>query len=117
MNFEDQIRKAYQAFNARDIAGALTEMHPDVRWPRAFEGGYVHGHEAVRVYWTRQWTEIDPHVDPVSFNTRQDGRREVSVHQLVKDLSGNILFDGIVKHLYTTRDGLMLQMDVEAPEV
>lgn len=38
---EDLINKAYTAFNSRDIDGALSTFHPDVEWPKAFEGGYV----------------------------------------------------------------------------
>ena len=36
---QDLIKKAYSAFNARDINTALATMHPDVQWPKAFEGG------------------------------------------------------------------------------
>ena len=53
--YEDLIREAYSAFNARDIDTALSTMHPEVQWPKAFEGGYINGHSAVREYWTRQW--------------------------------------------------------------
>jgi hypothetical protein len=35
------IHTAYAAFNSRDIDTALTTMHPDVRWPKAFEGDFV----------------------------------------------------------------------------
>ena len=31
------------------------------------DGGYVHGPEAVREYWTRQWTMVSPQVEPVGF--------------------------------------------------
>ncbi|MEE4211414.1 MAG: nuclear transport factor 2 family protein, partial [Parvularcula sp.] len=53
------LRAAYAAFNARDIDGALLLMTKDVKWPRAFKGGFVHGPEAIRAYWTEQWNEID----------------------------------------------------------
>ena len=76
-------------------------------------GGYVSGHDEIRAYWTRQWKEINPHVEPVGFNERQDGTLEISVQQLVKDLQGNQLFDGIVKHIYTVQDGLLRRMDIE----
>lgn len=36
---KDLIKKTYSAFNARDINMALSTMHPDVQWPKAFEGG------------------------------------------------------------------------------
>jgi len=111
--YEDLIKKAYAAFNARDIATALSAMHPEVQWPKAFEGGYVTGHEEIRHYWTRQWTEIDPHVQPVGCKEREDGTLEITVHQKVKDLQGDILFDGTVKHIYTVQDGLLRRMDIE----
>jgi hypothetical protein len=107
------IKKAYSAFNSRDIDTALSTFHPDVQWPKAFEGGYVSGHKEIRKYWTRQWTEINPNVEPIGFNERQDGTLEVTVHQIVKDLQGNLMFDGAVKHIYTIQDDLLQKMDIE----
>lgn len=112
--YDNLISKAYSAFNARDIDTALSTMHAQVEWPKAFEGGYVSGHEGIRAYWTRQWKEIDPNVEPVAIIERQDGSLEVTVQQKVKDLQGNILFDGVVKHVYTLEDGLLRRMDIEA---
>jgi hypothetical protein len=111
--YENLIKKAYTAFNSRDIDTALSTMHPDVQWPKAFEGGYVTGHNEIREYWTRQWTEINPNVEPVGFNEREDGTLEITVHQIVKDLQDTIIFDGIVKHVYTLQDGLLRRMDIE----
>lgn len=110
---EDLIKKAYSAFNSRDIDTALSTFHPGVEWPKAFEGGYVTGHDEVRKYWTRQWSEINPHVEPTAINERQNGTLEVTVHQIVKDLQDNPVFDGIVKHIYTLQDGLLRRMDIE----
>ena len=107
------INKAYTAFNSRDIDTALSTFHTEVQWPKAFEGGYVDGHDEIRKYWTRQWTEIDPHVEPVSLIERNDGSIEVTVNQLVKDLQGKVLFDGVVKHVYLIQDGLLRRMDIE----
>ena len=112
-SYEELIRKAYTAFNARDIDAALSTMHAEVQWPKAFEGGYVSGHDGIRDYWTRQWTEIDPNVVPVGIRERADGTLEVTVHQLVKDLEGNVAFDGTVKHIYTLQDGLLRRMAIE----
>ena len=110
---QDLLKKAYSAFNTRDIDRALSTMHPDVQWPKAFEGGYVSGHTEIRTYWTRQWAEINPKVEPVGFNKRLDGTLEITVHQVVKDLEGNLMFDGTVKHIYTLEDGLLRRMDIE----
>lgn len=67
---QDLIQKAYASFNARDIDTALSTMHPEVQWPKAFEGGYVCGHNEIKEYWTRQWTEINPVVQPIGFRER-----------------------------------------------
>ena len=112
-HFENLIKKAYLAFNSRDIGTALSTFHPNVQWPKAFEGGYVSGHDEIRTYWTKQWTEINPTVEPVGFNQRTNGTFEVTVHQIVKDLQGNIIFDGKVKHIYMLEDNLLRRMDIE----
>lgn len=110
---QELIRFAYAAFNARDIDTILEIMHPQVKWSRAWEGDYAHGHDEVRYYWERQWKEINPTVIPVNFNLREDGALEVEVDQLVKDMEGNVLFDGKVTHVHIINDGLMRQMDIE----
>jgi ketosteroid isomerase-like protein len=111
---EELLRGAYSAFNARDIERALVLMQPDVDWPNGMEGGRVHGHDEVRAYWTRQWELIDSHVDPVGFIELGDGRVSVAVHQLVRDLSGEVLADGPVTHVYSFRDGLVERMEIES---
>lgn len=110
---KDLIRKAYAAFNERDIDKALSTMQPDVQWSKAWEGGYISGHNEIKAYWTRQWTEINPKVEPVGFNERQNGSLEVEVHQKVKDLEGNSMFDGTVRHIYTFENDLIKTMDIE----
>jgi len=109
----DLIKKAYSAFNERDIGKALSAMQPNVQWSKAWEGGYISGHDEIKEYWTRQWKEINPNLEPVGFKERQNGSLEVEVHQKVKDLQGNSMFDGTVKHIYTIEDGLIKTMDIE----
>ena len=113
MEYQDLIKKAYSAFNERNIDKALSIMQPNVQWSKAWEGGYISGHDEIKQYWTRQWKEINPNVEPVGFNERQNGSLEVEVHQQVKDLQGNLMFDGTVKHIYTFEDGLIKTMDIE----
>jgi hypothetical protein len=110
---EALLRRAYEAFNARDIDGALALMHPDVDWPNGLEGGRERGREAVRAYWTRQFGVIDSHVEPESFEPDDDGHVVVNVHQVVRDLGGEVLSDGRVRHIYTLREGLVARMDIE----
>ena len=113
----DLLRAVYAAFNARDIDTALSMMTLDVDWPRAFKGGFVHGLDAVRAYWTEQWNEIDPHVEPVAFHTATLGQVLVDVHQVVRGLDGALLADEIVQHRFTIADGLIRKMDVEIPSI
>jgi hypothetical protein len=110
---EQTLRSLYQAFNKRDIDAVLAAMSEDVDWPNAWEGGRVHGKQAVRAYWTRQWQEIDPNVEPVSIVARPDGRVVVDVHQVVRALDGNVVADGRVLHVYRIVDGLVTNMEVE----
>lgn len=114
--FQPIIEKAYNAFNERNIANCLSTMQDDVQWAKAWEGGYISGHDEIREYWIRQWTEINPKVLPVGFDERENGSLEVKVHQTVKDLQGNLMFDGFVKHIYTFQDGLIKTMDIELIE-
>jgi hypothetical protein len=111
------LRDLYAAFNRRDVDAVLAALHPDVDWPNAFEGGRVHGHEDVRAYWTRQFAQIDPSVEPVRFELTDDGRVAVAVHQVVRGHDGSLLADREVTHVYALRDGLIVRMDViEGPE-
>ena len=112
-DYKNIITKAYIGFNDRNINAVLALMDADVKWPKAFEGGYVTGHEAVGEYWTRQWSEINPKVKPASITQRADGKIEVEVDQLVKDLEGTVLFDGKINHVYGFENGLITVMDVE----
>ncbi len=106
------LRAAYAAFNARDIDAALALMTPDVAWPKAFKGGFVRGPEEVRAYWTEQWSEIDPHVEPVAFHPNDAGQIVVKVHQVVCDLGGTVLADEYVGHRFTLEKGLIRAMEV-----
>lgn len=102
----------YDAFNRRDIDAILPKMHPEVEWPNGMEGGWVHGHEGVRAYWTRQWGMIDPHVEPVSVESGNDGRVIVTVHQVIRDLTATLLLDRMVEHVYSIKDGLIQRMEI-----
>ncbi len=113
---EDLITAVYRSFNARDIDAVLARMHPDVDWPNGMEGGRVHGHESVRAYWQRQWTVVDPHVDPMRIEDDESGRTVVEVHQIIRDMGGKILLDRMVKHVYSIQEGLIIRMDIREPD-
>jgi ketosteroid isomerase-like protein len=108
----DLLHRTYAAFNERDVGAVLGTLHPDVDWPNVREGTRVHGHEGVRSYWRQQFAQIDPRVEPVRISAEPDGRVAVEVHQVIRDLGGNVLTEQTVQHVYTFRDGLVERMDV-----
>ncbi len=112
MTNEELLTTAYHAFNTRDLEAALATMHPNVEWPNTMEGGYAHGHDGVRAYWTKQWNLVDPHVEPVHFVTDASGRVAIEVHQVVHDLEGHLLEDLTVQHIYRVEEGLIRRMDM-----
>jgi len=111
------LQAAYEAFNTRDVEGAVALMHPNVDWPNAWEGGRVVGRAAVRDYWSRQFAEISSNVEPQRFTEETDGSVTVDVHQVVRDAhTGDLISDSQVRHRYWLVDGLIVRMDVsEAP--
>ena len=113
MTDRDLITSIYAAFNRRDIDAVLANMHPEVDWPNGMEGGRVHGREAVRQYWLRQWSQIDPRVEPQGFSTDASGAIIVDVHQVIRDLDSNVLADRMVQHVYLIRDGLIHCMEIQ----
>jgi ketosteroid isomerase-like protein len=114
------IKGLYDRFNARDIGGVLAALADDVAWANAMEGGYVHGHEAVRAYWTRQWAVVSPHVEPIAFQRTEEGAVAVEVIQSVFDLNGQPLVgqahglkDKTVMHIFRMDRGKVARFDVQ----
>jgi ketosteroid isomerase-like protein len=85
------LQRMYDRFNARDIDGVLIALTDDVAWANGMDGGHVHGREAIREYWTRQWAMISPHVEPVGFHRTADGAIVAEVRQSMRDLEGKPL--------------------------
>ncbi|MBV9670036.1 MAG: nuclear transport factor 2 family protein [Acidobacteriales bacterium] len=106
------LKRIYDEFNAREIENVLAAMHEDVIWANGMEGGHVHGREAVRSYWQRQWAIVDPHVEPVGFSTGPEGQVIVDVHQVVRDPNGNLLADRMVGHVFRIEAGLVKRFDI-----
>jgi hypothetical protein len=114
------LKRMYDRFNARDIDGVLTELADDVTWANGMDGGHVHGRDAVRAYWTRQWAIVSPHVEPVGFHRTADGSIIAEVRQTVRDLEGKPLQgqthglkDKTVGHVFRFRKGKVARFDIE----
>jgi len=113
---QELISQVYSAFNQRDIDATLVLMSENVSWPKASEGGRVVGKQAIRDYWTRQWAEFDPRVEVLEVVDHEMGKTDVKVHQLVKNLKGDVLSDTELWHVYTIANGLIERMDIEEGE-
>ena len=106
------LKRIYDRFNARDMETVLAALHEDVIWANGMEGGHVRGREGVRSYWTRQWAMVDPHVEPVAFAEGAGTEVIVEVHQVVRDLKGNLLADKMVGHIFQIEDGRIKRFDI-----
>jgi hypothetical protein len=106
------LKCVYDRFNARDMESVLAAMHDDVIWANGMEGGHVHGRDEVRGYWTRQWAMINPRVEPVAFSRGSEGEIVVEVHQVVRDLNGNLVADQMVGHVFRIENGLIKRFDI-----
>ncbi|HET6318002.1 MAG TPA: nuclear transport factor 2 family protein [Chloroflexota bacterium] len=85
------LRRAYEAFNQRDIEAALALMDAHVEWPNVLEATTLHGHDAVRAYWLAQFETIDPRVEPEAFEALGGEEIVAAVHQVVRDRAGSVL--------------------------
>jgi hypothetical protein len=114
------VERLYDRFNARDIDGVLVALTDDVAWANGMDGGHVHGHDAVRAYWTRQWSMVSPHVEPVGFHRAPDGAIVAEVVQTIRDLDGKPLEgqahglkDKTVAHVFRLRAGKVARFDIQ----
>lgn len=109
------VRALYDAFNARDLDAVLAAMTADVDWPNGWEGGRLHGTDAVRDYWQRQWRELRPVTTPTSVTERPDGSVEARVRLVVRDPFGTVLARSDVVHVYELDGHLVRKMTIEEP--
>jgi ketosteroid isomerase-like protein len=109
--------RMYDAFNARDLDALVAFLHEDVDWPDG--EARLHGREAVRAHWSRQWTRLRVRdevtgIDEVT-GTADLGpdRTAVRIRQVVHGLDGALLSTGAFTQTYEFRDGLVARMDVQ----
>jgi hypothetical protein len=106
-NQEQFLQALYNAFNQREIETIISSMQPNVKWANGVEGGFLYGRDAVREYWTEQFKSIQPQLEPLLYQTDENNREVVTVHQIIKDLQGNLLADRTVQQIFTLDHGLI----------
>ena len=117
MNANQQfLQNLYDAFNRREIETIISLMRADVKWANGLEGGFVYGRDAVREYWTNQFKDIQPELETLKFETDEENRNVVTVHQIVKDLQGNVLADATVRQIFTIENGLISLYEIGETE-
>ena len=104
---QEFLQNLYDAFNKREIETIISLMRPNVKWANGVEGGFVYGRDAVRDYWNNQFKIIQPELETLKFERDENNRNIVTVHQIIKDLQGNVLADATVNQIFTIEDGLI----------
>src|SRR6187200_1550020 len=108
---ENFFQELYKNFNDRKIDLVISKMTGDVKWANGMDGGYVHGHDAVKDYWTRQFTMVSSNVSPLEIETGNDIVK-IKVHQVVHDLNGNLLADELVYHIFHLRENKIAVFEI-----
>jgi hypothetical protein len=114
---EALLRRMYEVFATDERDTFLPRcLAPDVDWPNMLDGGRLHGREAVRAYWARQFATGTPLVRLEGL--RPGGSAEVTVATVrlgVREPSGERWAGETVEHMYWFgSDGLVGRMEVRA---
>jgi ketosteroid isomerase-like protein len=112
MSSENFLRKLYDAFNRREIETVLSMIAEDVKWANGMEGGFLYGRDNVREYWRRQFEVFNPQLEILNIETDSHGQAKVKVHQVVKDLKGNLLADRTVEQIFRFEGDLIKTFEI-----
>ena len=58
MDHVELVQRTFRAYNARNLAVALSGIHPDVVWDIGGDQ-MIRGTDAVAKYWKEQWRSVD----------------------------------------------------------
>ena len=71
------------------------------------DGGFVCGRDAVRQYWNALFKTVQPQLEPLKYETDEEGRNAITVRQIVKDLQGETLAEMTVQQIFTIENDLV----------
>ncbi|HEX6223071.1 MAG TPA: nuclear transport factor 2 family protein [Chryseolinea sp.] len=112
INAFEMLSRLYSAFNEKDVDKALEVIHPDAVWANSMEGGLAKGHQEIRDYWMRQWSYIQWHVQPKQLQKLDSENFVVQAHQIIRDLSGNIVSIRNLEHIFHIENGFITTMSI-----
>lgn len=104
-------QQLYKNFNDRKIDLVISHMTDNVKWANGMDGGYVYGHDAVKDYWTRQFTMVSSNVSPLEIEAANEIVK-IKVHQVVQDLNGNLLADEFVYHIFHLQENKIAVFEI-----
>jgi hypothetical protein len=111
------LRRLYSAFNDGDVEALIKGMHPDVDWPNFLEGGRVHGRDALRAYWTHQFSIVKPESTPIEMRELPGDRVFVRLHHFIKAMEGGgVWTDDLTTNTFTFDGDLIIRMEWGEPE-
>jgi hypothetical protein len=102
------LEEAYEAFNARDMAGIRAALHPEVVWPDTLEGGppFV-GLEATMAQFAHIFATIVPNIALIRVLSESADALTVESQYSVESPDGHIWTDNRATLTYHFRDGLL----------
>ncbi|MFD3499225.1 nuclear transport factor 2 family protein [Streptomyces sp. NPDC058676] len=111
---EALLRRMYEVFSTDERDAFLVRcLAPDVDWPNMLDGVRLHGREAVRAYWARQFAAGHPLVRMEGLRLDEDGEAVAVTVRLGMRNAGGEHWAGTVEHVYRFGgDGLVTRMDV-----
>jgi ketosteroid isomerase-like protein len=104
----------YDAFNARDLPGILTEMHPEIEFESRFAragGTRYHGHNGVRGWFedlADAWEYIDVHLGETRDTASDRTIAMITLHS--KGRASGIELHERAAHEVSWRDGKLLSL-------
>jgi len=110
---ERLLATTYAAYNAQDLNCLLAVVSDDVDWPVGpHTPRRLRGKDAVRAYWSEQWTRTRTRDTPVRITRLEDGRLVVRIEQVVRALDGPVLSRGAFDHVHRIRSSRIARMDM-----
>ena len=71
---------------------------------------------AVREYWTNQYQVIQVQLETLKIEMDRNNRNVVTVHQIVRELQGNLLVDTTVEQIFTIENGSIFLYEIGETE-
>lgn len=107
------LEKAFEAFNARDLAGIRAALHPEVIWPDTLESGppFV-GREAAMAQFAHIFATIVPNIELIRVLEEGANTLTVEAQYSVESPDGHVWTDTRATLTYHFQDGLLSGMTI-----